>query len=106
MASTIQPERKRWSLEGLRTRRAEIDGLAARRGASHLRVFGSVARGEQGVGSDVDLLVEFEPGRSLLDLGGLIADLEEALDCPVDVVTLEELRPGMREKVLSEAVDL
>lgn len=94
------------SLEGLRTRRREIVDLAARRGAHAVQVFGSVARGEQRPGSDIDLLVEFEPGRSLFDLGGLICDLEDLLGGPVDVVTEDELRPLVRERVLSDAVPL
>lgn len=94
------------SLEGLRTRRREIVDLAARRGAHAVQVFGSVARGEQRPGSDIDLLVEFEPGRSLFDLGGLICDLEDLLGGPVDVVTADELRPYVRERVLTDAVPL
>lgn len=94
------------TLDGLRTRRSEIVDLAARRGARGVRVFGSVGRGDQRPGSDVDLLVEFEPGRSLFDLGGLICDLEDLLGSPVDVVTAEELRPHVRERVLADAVPL
>jgi len=60
--------------------------LAERRGARNIRVFGSVARGEAGPESDLDLLVEMEPGRSLLDHIALIQDLEEVLGCRVDVV--------------------
>ncbi len=69
-------------------------------------VFGSVARGDAQPSSDVDLLVSFEAGRSLLDLGGLIADLEGLLGCRVDVVTAEELRPHVRDRVLADAVAL
>jgi predicted nucleotidyltransferase len=94
------------TLDGLRTRRREIVDLAARRGAHGVQVFGSVARGEQRPGSDIDLLVEFEPGRSLFDLGGLICDLEDLLGGPVDVVTADELRPQIRERVLADAVPL
>lgn len=94
------------TLDGLRTRRSDIVDVAARRGARNIQVFGSVAREEQGPGSDVDLLVEFEPGRSLFDLGGLIADLEDLLGGHVDVVTADELRPHVRERVLADAVPL
>ena len=66
--------------------------LAERRGARNIRVFGSVARGEAGPESDLDLLVEMEPGRSLLDHIALIQDLEEVLGCRVDVVTEAGLR--------------
>lgn len=94
------------TLDDLRARRPEILEVAARRGARDLRVFGSVARGDQGPTSDVDLLVEFESGRSLLDLGGLIADLEDLLGRHVDVVTEVELRPHVRDRVLADAVPL
>ena len=80
--------------------------MTRRHGAHDVRVFGSVARGTQGPGSDVDLLVRFEPGRSLFDLGGCTADLEDLLRCSVDVVTLEELRARTRDRVLADAVDL
>jgi len=74
------------TIEELRnTKRAEILRLAARRGAGNLRVFGSVARGE----SDIDFLVDLEPGRSLLDLGGLQRDLEELLTSRIDVFRRE-----------------
>lgn len=66
-------------IEELRTRRAEILRLAAEHGASNVRVFGSVARGEADVMSDVDFLVDMGSGRSLLDLGGLLEDLRRLL---------------------------
>jgi predicted nucleotidyltransferase len=87
-------------------RREDILRLAARRGVSNIRVFGSVARGEATPGSDVDLLVDVEPGRSLLDLGGLLMDLQALLDCQVDIVTEKGLRARIRERVLREAVPL
>lgn len=90
----------------LRTRRADILALAARRGARNIRVFGSVARGEADEESDVDLLVDMEPGRSLLDLGGLWSDLNRLLGIKVDLVTENGLRESIREKVLREAVPL
>jgi len=93
------------TLERLRLRRAEIDRVAAGRGARNLRVFGSVARGEAGPDSDVDFLVDFEPGRTVLDLSGLILDLQELLDCRVDVVEIR--RPShLAEKVEREAIPL
>lgn len=88
------------------TRRSQILSVAARRGARRVFLFGSTARGEAGPGSDVDFLVEFEPGRSLLDHGGLVMDLEELLGCRVDVVSERALRPRIRERVLGEAVPL
>jgi uncharacterized protein len=86
--------------------RADILRLAARHGARNVRLFGSAARGESDALSDVDILVDLEPGRSLLDLGGLLMDLQELLDCRVDVVTEKGLRPRLRERVLHEAVPL
>ena len=96
----------KWTLEALRQRREEIERIAARWGARKLRVFGSIARGDAGQTSDVDILVEFEPDRSLLDHGGLLMDLQEALDCRVDVVDEEGMRPRFRERVMKEAVTL
>jgi predicted nucleotidyltransferase len=71
-----------------------------------VRVFGSVARGEADEQSDIDFLVELEPGRTLLDLGGLQYDLEQLLGRRVDVVTERGLKPRIRERVLREAVPL
>ena len=90
----------------LESKRKDIFELAARHGATRIRVFGSVARGEEGSTSDVDLLVDLEPGRSLFDLGGLLMDLQNLLGCKVDVITEKGLRPRIREKVLREAVPL
>lgn len=93
-------------IEELRGKRNEIFRLAARHGATNLRVFGSVARGEDDERSDVDFLVEMGSGRSLLDLGGLLVDLEELLGRRVDVVTEKGLRTRIRDRVLREAVPL
>jgi predicted nucleotidyltransferase len=90
----------------VRMKRDQILQLAAKHGARNLRIFGSVARGEADQRSDVDLLVDLDPGRSLLDLGGLLMDLRELLGCPVDVVTEKGLRKRIRERVLKEAVPL
>ena len=95
------------TLEELRvTRRDEILRLAARRGARNVRVFGSVARGHNDDKSDVDFLVDMEPGRTLFDLSGLLLDLESLLRVSVDVVTERGLRPRIRDRVLAEAVPL
>jgi len=92
-------------MEGLRDRRAEILSVARKRRARRIAVFGSVARGEARHGSDVDLLVDFEPGASLLDQVGLFQDLEELLGVGVDVVSRSGLTP--RDKhIRGEAVDL
>lgn len=92
--------------ELITNKRAEILAVAARRGARNVRIFGSVARGEAGPESDVDVLVDMEPGRSLFDLGGLLMDLQDLLGCKVDVVTEGGLRPRIRQRVLREAVPL
>ena len=86
--------------------RDQIRALAQRHGACNVRVFGSVARGDADAGSDLDLLVDLEPGRSLLDLGGLQVELEELLQRAVDVVTEKGLRDRIRDRVLAEAVPL
>jgi uncharacterized protein len=93
-------------IEELRARREEILHVAAQRGARHVRVFGSVARGEADEKSDVDFLVDLEKGRSLLDLGGLLMDLQGLLGRPVDVVTEKGLKARIRNRVLEEAVPL
>jgi hypothetical protein len=95
------------TLQELRTtKRDEILSIAARRGARNVRVFGSVARGDNDARSDIDFLVDMEPGRSLFDLSGLLMDLEAVLHSPVDVVTERGLRSRIRERVLREAAPL
>jgi hypothetical protein len=88
----------------LKERREEILRVAAKYGARNVRVFGSVARGEADAVSDIDFLVEMEPGRSLLDLGGLQSELETVMECHVDVVTEKGLKTRIRGRVLAEAV--
>lgn len=65
-----------------------------------------MARNEADSNSDVDFLVELEPGRSLFDLGGLLMDLQNLLGCPVDVVTEKGLKKRIRQQVLKEAISL
>lgn len=93
-------------LEELRRRRSEILAVAAAHGATNVRVFGSVVRGEQDGDSDLDLIVDLEEDRSLLDLGGLAFDLEELLACAVDVGVDDGFNERVRERVLAEAVVL
>ena len=88
----------------LHEKREEILRIAARRGARNVRVFGSMVRGEANQASDIDFLVEMEPGRSLLDLGGLQVELESLLGRRVDVVTVRGLKARIRDRVLREAV--
>jgi hypothetical protein len=96
------------TLQDLRaTQRDSVLALAARHGGAHnVRVFGSVARGDSDGRSDVDFLVDLEPGRSLSDLGGLLMDLQEVLGTPVDVVTEMGLRVQVRDRILAEAEPL
>lgn len=90
----------------LKNKRNEILQVATRYGARNVRVFGSVARGEAGPESDIDFLVDLEPGRSLFDLGGFLMELQKLLACKVDVVTEKGLRERIRRRVLKEAVPL
>ena len=92
--------------ERLEAQRERILEVAARWGASNVRVFGSVARGEADDRSDVDFLVDLEPERTLLDLGGLLMDLQDLLECDVDVVPSDSIRERLRQGILQEAVAL
>ena len=89
--------------EELHKRREEIMGIAARHGARSVRVFGSAARGEERPDSDVDFLVEMEPGRSLFDMGRLLLDLQDLLGRKVDLVEPQGLHWYVRDRVLREA---
>jgi predicted nucleotidyltransferase len=92
--------------ELLHLKRDDILHAAAKYGASNVRVFGSVARGEADEQSDLDLLVNMDNKCSLLHLAGLHIELEELLGCKVDIVTEKGLRDSMREQVLQEAIEL
>lgn len=87
-------------------KRAQILQIAARNGVKRLRVFGSVARGTENEQSDIDFLVELAPDRSLLDLGNFLYEVRSLLGKKVDVVTEKGLQRRIRDRVLSEAVDL
>lgn len=93
-------------LPHLRAQRELILQLAESYGARNVRVFGSVARGEARSGSDVDLLVDFAPGASLLEWSAFWQALEAALGHPVDVAVETDLRPEVRDDVLREAIAL
>jgi len=86
--------------------REAILDLCAKHGARNVRVFGSVARGEADDKSDLDILVDMDPDRSLLDMGAILVELQELLGCRVDVVTERGLRTRIRDRVLHEAVPL
>lgn len=90
----------------LKKERQAILKIARIHGASNVRIFGSVAREEEDSNSDLDILVDLEPGRSLFDLGGLTMDLQDLLGCPVDIVTERGLKHRIRERILREAVEL
>lgn len=92
------------SLELLRERQAEIRAVAAKHGASNIRVYGSVARRQARPESDIDLLVDMEEGRSLLDLAALHLELEELLGFPVEIGT--DVKPRLKERVRAEAIAL
>jgi predicted nucleotidyltransferase len=77
--------------------------LAAASGASSVRVFGSVARGMDRDGSDLDLLIDLPAGTSLLRIVGLQLDLEDVLGVKVDVCTRRELHPALKDRILAEA---
>jgi uncharacterized protein len=92
--------------EILKSKRDEIFTLAGRHGVKNLRVFGSVALGQAGPQSDVDFLVDVEPGRTYLDLGGFLMDLQDLLGRRVDLVTERALHASIKDRVIQEAVPL
>ena len=95
------------TLDRLRAeKRSEILRLAELHGCRNVRVFGSVASGENKPGSDVDFLVDLDRGRGILDLGGLLSDLAGLLGAEVDVVESGCIHPYIRERVLTEAIPL
>ena len=90
----------------LLNKRDEILRVASAHGARNLRVFGSVSRGEATGKSDLDILVNLEPGRTLLDIIAIKQDLGDLLGCNVDVVTEDSVSPYIREQILKDAVSL
>lgn len=84
----------------------EQQALLRRQGVKSLAIFGSVARGEEMVGSDLDLLIEFDRPIGLFDFIRLKTDLEKIFGCPVDLVTPDALRPDLREQILGDAFDV
>jgi hypothetical protein len=94
------------TLQSILSQRDAILEIARQYGASDIRIIGSVARGDTTDASDLDLIVRFESGRSLLDHGGLVMDLRELLGTKVDVIDEEGMRPRFRQHVMKEAIPL
>jgi len=92
--------------ETIHGKREAILDIAHRYGAHDIRIFGSVARGDATEDSDLDIIVRFDPGRSLLDHGGLIMDLRELLGVKVDVIDEDGMRERFRRHALKEAIPL
>lgn len=91
----------------IKKKRKEIIEIADKHGAYNIRVFGSVARGEETLDSDIDFLVDYDLAKiSPWFPGGLLADLEELLNCKVDIVTEKGLHRLIRQRILSEAIEL
>lgn len=90
----------------IKNRREEIINIAQKYGAKNVRVFGSMARGEESAESDLDIIVEMEHGSSLLDIIAIKQDIEELLGRKVDVVTEASISPYIRDAVLKGAVNL
>ena len=92
--------------EVLRGNRREVLRIAAEHGARNVRVFGSIARGRGRPDSDIDLLVDLEPGRSLVDIVAIKQDLEDLLGRKIDVVTEAAISPYVGDRVLKEAISV
>ena len=90
----------------LREKRDRILAITRQHGARNVRVFGSIARGEGKRDSDLDVLVELESGRSLLDIIAIKQDLEDLLNTKVDVVTEAAISPYIRNQILRQAISL
>lgn len=100
----LRPDRDLAAL--LHQKRDQVIAIAAKHGATNIRVFGSIARGEASPDSDVDLLVDLEDNGSLLDIVRLELELRQLLDCDVDVGTAASLKQRIRERALEEAIAL
>jgi predicted nucleotidyltransferase len=103
MISTTKPI---WTQAALRARRDEIIELAARHGATHIRIFGSVVRGESRAGSDVDFLVSARPGTSVFEMVGLWREMQELLGCEVSLITDGISDPDFLRRITHEAIPL
>lgn len=92
--------------KSLSAHRREVIGVIRSQGGRNPRVFGSVARGQDGESSDIDLLVDFEEAKSLFQIAELEQQLAGLLGAPVDIVTASSLRPNVRQHVLKDAIPL
>ena len=90
----------------IQAKRGEILEIGHRYGAHDIRIFGSIARGDQTEDSDLDIIVRFDPDRTLFDQGGFLMDLQDLLGVKVDVISERAMRPQFREHVMTEAVSL
>ncbi len=90
----------------VKDKKEAILAIASKHGASNVRIFGSVARGEAGSESDLDILVKMEPGRNMLDLVALWHELEEMLGFSVDIITEGGINRHLRDRILKEAIPL
>jgi uncharacterized protein len=92
--------------EQLRQKRAEILAIADKYGATNLRIFGSVSRGDDRPDSDIDILIDQENAWSLVDHVAMMQDLEDLLERKVDLATADALRPGFKDRILQDAIAL
>ncbi len=90
----------------IKQKKKEILDIARQHGIVNIRIFGSVARGEENLQSDIDLLVDLEKGRTLFDLGGALVKLQNILGRKVDIVTERGLHWYLRKKIMEEAKPL
>jgi uncharacterized protein len=93
-------------LEQLRQKRTEILAIADKYGATNLRIFGSVARGDDRPDSDIDILIDQERRWSLFDQIGMMQDLEDLLECKVDLATADALRERIKDRIFKDAIAL
>jgi uncharacterized protein len=90
----------------LKAAREQVLAVARRHGACNLRIYGSVARGQDRPGSDLDLLVDLEQGCSLLEVIALRQELEALLNCQVDLAEAHQLHPFIRDQIIAQATAL
>jgi uncharacterized protein len=93
-------------LEQLRQKRNDILAIADKYGATNLRIFGSVARGDDRPDSDIDILIDQENRWSLFDHIGMMQDFEDLLGCKVDLVTADAVRERIKDRIFKDAIVL